>query len=115
VRVVATLRLKAGAQRDSAERAALQRLHTLLHPLNGGLDGRGWPFAGILTTEAVKQWLMLLDAVQAVSTIELQEVDDVGARRVAASQQIVKAQVTEIKLQPGEMLISGHHTIAWAG
>jgi predicted phage baseplate assembly protein len=113
VLVVATLRLQEGASQRAVEQNALRRLHTLLHPITGGVQGRGWPFERTLTAVEVKAWLSVLAGVESVERVELQEVEDVGPNRTAEGEQRGKAPGTEIKLAVGEMLVSGHHRITW--
>jgi len=52
------IRPVAGASEEDIERKLLRRLYRLLNPLEGGLDGQGWPFGHDLHTWEIYQCLM---------------------------------------------------------
>jgi len=111
VRVVARVRVKAGVPRDVVAENALRRLHTLLNPLTGGINGRGWPFEHNLTVADLRAWLQILAGVLSVEEVELQEVADVGPDHRAENEQRILQRPTALMLQPNEMLVSGHHLV----
>ncbi|MEZ4868505.1 MAG: putative baseplate assembly protein [Caldilineaceae bacterium] len=110
-RVVVRLRLREGARREVVEQNALRRLHAMLHPLTGSENSAGWPFERTLTVTDINKWLAIVAGVQAVEQVELQEVEDVGPARTADNEQRIRSRPAEIRLQPGEMLVSGHHQV----
>jgi hypothetical protein len=85
-------------QAAKAERLARTRLETLLHPLRGGADGRGWDFGRPIWQSDVFAALEAIDEIDRIENLKFHFRGATNADRVV--------------IGPNELLASGRHFLA---
>lgn len=109
IRVRVTLFLKPDAVNRALCRDVMDRLRTFFHPIQGGLDGQGWPFGRNIYVSEIYE---LLDQHPGVDYVEpppadptlLQDEVVVVGPGGAARQQRVNGALTAIALEPHELI-----------
>ncbi len=83
---------------------AIDLLHRFIHPLQGGVEGRGWPFDTDLNAATLAQLLESVDGVDRVEEVLLFEYDLRTGRRSGAGREV-------IRLAPDSLFLSAGHQV----
>lgn len=81
VAIAARIALKPGAQRDVVLAQADAALRHFMHPVEGGLDGQGWPFGHPVLTGDIHAVLQKVPGLAYVDVVRLTPVDIVKGTR----------------------------------
>jgi predicted phage baseplate assembly protein len=103
VTVVARLRARRGASSARLQEEALEALYAYLHPVTGGLGGRGWPFGRSVQIGEVYGALQGLRGTEAVEDVRLFGADPVTGQRGGATQRL--------ELEPHALVFSYEHQV----
>ena len=101
VDVQATVLLRAGFDATSVQQQIEQTLNTFLHPLQGGLDGHGWPFGRTVYKSEIYQQIEKVDGVDCVENVVL----------TATGVSITRSAQGNIVIPQLSLVCSGSHQI----
>jgi predicted phage baseplate assembly protein len=103
VTVVARLRARPGTSTARLQEEALDALYAYLHPVTGGLGGRGWPFGRSVQIGEIYGALQGLRGTEAVEDLRLFGADPVTGQRGGATQRL--------ELEPHALVFSYEHQV----
>jgi predicted phage baseplate assembly protein len=104
VTVAALLQALPGRPNTLIRDRALDLLRRFVHPLQGGVEGRGWPFDTDLNAATLAQMLESVDGVDRVEEVLLFEYDLRTGRRSGAGREV-------IRLAPDSLFLSAGHQV----
>ena len=88
VTVVAKIKSQPGSDPNRLEHTAATALYRFLHPIEGGADGKGWPFGRAVHIGEVYAVLQRLDGVELVESARLYAADPITGERSQALQRV---------------------------
>jgi hypothetical protein len=101
LRVSTTLYLRADALAGVVRPRVIKALRAWFHPLNGGPDGKGWPFGRDIHVSEVYQSLERVPGVDYVEEVDLEPLDPPDETRVERDEAGKPIRVT---LRPHELV-----------
>jgi predicted phage baseplate assembly protein len=104
VSVAALLQALPGRPATLIRDRALDLLQRFIHPLQGGVEGRGWPFDTDLNAATLAQLLEGVDGVDRVEEVLLFEFDLRTGQRSGAGREL-------IRLAPDSLFLSAGHQV----
>jgi predicted phage baseplate assembly protein len=88
VTVVAKIRAEAGVDNNRLEEVAATALYRFLHPIEGGSEGKGWPFGRAVHVGEVYACLQRVKGVELVESARLYAADPITGERSQALQRV---------------------------
>jgi predicted phage baseplate assembly protein len=88
VTVVAKIRAEAGVDSNRLEEVAATALYHFLHPIEGGAEGKGWPFGRAVHVGEVYACLQRVKGVELVESARLYAADPITGERSQALQRV---------------------------